>query len=120
MVRIQGNENFLRNFSEYLEKEQKKDPRLTAISTEMKSSQKAPGGLGLAVPPELLLSFGTAVATAIGTSAGKLIWEKLKAFISSTPNTSKETIVIQVEKQKVSINLNSLGEDAPEILVNLE
>jgi hypothetical protein len=54
------------------------------VSYSLGSTPK--GGLALAIPPEVVLAFAKDFAEEIGKAAGKLVWDRLRAFFLANPS----------------------------------
>ena len=73
------------------------------------------GGLGLAVPPEVVIAFLKGLATASGTGLGALLWKKLQEYFSRQPPPlpASQTIVIVLPERRVETSVDELMTSLP-------
>ena len=84
-------------------------------TAEFRQAERPLGGLGLAVPPEVVIAFLKGLATASGAGVGALLWKKLQEYFSRQPppEPSSQTIVIVLPERRIETTVELLLSSAP-------
>jgi hypothetical protein len=90
-------------------------PEGAAGTAEFRHAKRPLGGLGLAVPPEVVIAFLKGVGTAAGSGVGALLWKKLQEYFSSQPppQPASQTIVIVLPERTVETTMEQLLSSPP-------
>jgi hypothetical protein len=90
-------------------------PEGAAVAAEFRLAKRPMGGLGLAVPPEVVIAFLKGLATAAGSGFGALVWKKLQEYFSKQPppRPDSQTIVIVLAGRRVETTVGRLLSSPP-------
>lgn len=90
-------------------------PEGVAGPAEFRKAKRPLGGLGLAVPPEVIIAFLKGLATAAGSGLGALLWKKLQQYFSKqpAPQPASQIIVIVLPERRVEITVEQLLSSPP-------
>jgi hypothetical protein len=83
---------------------------------EFRPAVRHPGGLGLTIPPEVIIAFIKGAAEAIGAGVGKLLWEKLKEFFQKPqpqPSLYPQNAKIVIGELVIVFNPNEMDVEPP-------
>lgn len=86
-----------------------------AGAAEFRQAKRPMGGLGLAVPPEVVIAFLKGLATAAGSGVGALVWKKLQEYFSKQPPSQPDSqiIVILLPGRRVETTVGRLLSSPP-------
>jgi hypothetical protein len=124
-VRLRLGPDRTEEFAQFWNNEVEKDAALSASATSavFRPSVTASGGLGLSVPPEILLGLLSGAAGALGKGAVELLWEKLKLFFRSRKPGELETlsgpVLIIVGGKKFVFDSREMPDAPPKALLEL-
>ena len=97
------------------ERVQGKVPADLVESAEFHTEKRPLGGLGLAVPPEVVIAFLKGLAAAAGSGIGALLWKKLQEYFSKEPppQPASKTIVIVLPERNLETTVERLLSSPP-------
>jgi len=116
-VHLQIGPDFGSGFADFWNREQHAagSPSDVAVTAEFRQAKKPLGGLGLAVPPEVVIAFLKGFVTASGAGLGALLWKKLQEYFGRQPSPppASQTIVIVLPEHRIETTVDLLLTSPP-------
>ncbi|KPL04172.1 MAG: hypothetical protein AMJ73_04500 [candidate division Zixibacteria bacterium SM1_73] len=117
-IKLQLGSKAGQEFAKFLEKEIKAGRISKEYQVQFKTGGRAAGGLGLAIPPEVIIAFASGITGAMASEIGKTLWSKIREFLGKKQDIIPQTeSVIIVQNEQFVFNPKQMDEEPPSELI---